>query len=63
MMTKTLPLWMLTEPMCTGPKGSCGNLMSFFASGYQLKTSCWSASERPMAVMSGARRGAPRSGR
>lgn len=63
MMTKTLPLWMLTEPMWTGPKGSWGNLRSFLAFGYQLKTTCWRASDRPMAVMSGARRGAPRSGR
>lgn len=32
-MTKTEPLWMLTEPMCQGPNGSWGNVRSVLAFG------------------------------
>lgn len=63
MIRKTSPLWMLMEPRWYGPKPSCGKTRALLASGYQLKTACWRARDRPMAVMRGARRGAPRSGR
>ena len=57
------PLWIATEPRWKGPPGSCGNGGLAWPSGYKTQTACWRARERPMAVMSGASRGALRRGR
>lgn len=60
---KMSPVWMVTLPISKGPPGISGKLMDSLAPGYQAQTACWRARERPMAVMSGARRGAVRRGR
>ena len=60
---KMSPVWMVTLPISKGPPVISGKLTDFLASGYQAQTACWSAMERPMAVMRGARRGALRRGR
>ncbi len=51
-MTKSEPLLTLMDPMCQGPAWIWESAVSL-AFGYQLKTACWSARERPMAVMRG----------
>lgn len=63
MMTKRSPLLKLMEPMCQGPASIWGKTRASVALGYQLRTASWRARESPMAVMSGARRGAFLSGR
>jgi hypothetical protein len=60
---KMSPVWMVTLPRWKGPPGIWGKVRADLASGYQAQTACCRARERPMAVMSGARRGAVRSGR
>ena len=63
MRTKRSPRWMLAPKMSKASPLNWGKGRSFVASGYHFQTACWSARERPIAVISGASRGAVRSGR